>query len=139
MAFSTKIVELRKEKGLSQMALSQKLGVHQQIVSGWERGKNMPQVESLIRLAELFKVSIDYLLLENVPREGTHKIDDFELYEVFRKADSLPDKQKEIVRELVTSVVFRHIVRSAEERSAPKQKDQKDFDKPALRKVAGKR
>src|SRR5262245_31900634 len=123
MSFATKVVELRKEKGLSQIELAQKLGVGQQIVSGWETGKNMPQVERLIKLAELFKVSLDYLLMENVPREGTHKIDDFELYEVFRKADSLPDKEKEIVRELVASVVFRHIVKAAEEKSANKQKD----------------
>lgn len=56
------IQELRKEKGLTQMALSQKLGVTDRAVSKWERGKSFPDVSMLKPLAETLDVSVSELL-----------------------------------------------------------------------------
>jgi transcriptional regulator with XRE-family HTH domain len=138
MALSEKIVQLRKEKDWSQTELGERVGVDQQIISGWERGKNMPHIESLVKLALLFEVSVDYILFDNVPREGTHRIDDFPLYELFRKAESLPEKEKEVVKELVSALLFRCIVKTAEEKSINQKAESKQGAAP-LRKVAGKR
>ena len=57
-----KIKQLRIEKGLSQAKLAEKLNVHQTAVSQWEKGRTMPDIEIAQRMAELFNVTLDYLL-----------------------------------------------------------------------------
>ena len=54
--------DLRARKRISQAALAEVLEVTQQAVQRWERGKARPDVESLEKLSDYFKVSTDYLL-----------------------------------------------------------------------------
>ena len=61
------ISALRREKNMTQMELAEKLDVSFQAVSGWERGKSMPDVSRLPELAELFGVSIAEILGEDAP------------------------------------------------------------------------
>ena len=62
MEIGTRIRLLRKEKGISQDALAQQLGVTYQAVSKWENGSTMPDITMLPIIARFFTVSIDYLL-----------------------------------------------------------------------------
>ena len=56
------IIKLERNKlGLSQSEFSKKMGVTQQTLSNWENGNRMPDIETIIELADLFGVSIDYL------------------------------------------------------------------------------
>lgn len=54
--------ELRKQKGITQIELAQTLGVKQTTVSKWEVDKATPDYSTLIKLAEFYGVSADYLL-----------------------------------------------------------------------------
>lgn len=56
-----KIRELREEYQLTQKELAQKLGNVQRNVSNWESGASEPDCETILKLAEIFKVSIDEL------------------------------------------------------------------------------
>ncbi len=62
MSISEKITNLRKEKGLSQEAFAEALGVSRQSVSKWESGSALPDTDKIIAMSELFGVSTDYLL-----------------------------------------------------------------------------
>jgi len=62
MRFEEKIVELRKQKGLSQEELAEQLGVSRQAVSRWELGQTLPDIPNLLQLCDLFGVSADYLV-----------------------------------------------------------------------------
>ena len=62
MHFSEKLIRLRAEKGLSQEGLANELGVSRQAVSKWEAGAAMPELAKLIAIAQLFDVSLDYLV-----------------------------------------------------------------------------
>lgn len=62
MDFGIRIQNLRKEKGLSQEALAQQLGVSRQAVSKWETGEGYPEMDKIILLSDLFQVSLDYLI-----------------------------------------------------------------------------
>lgn len=62
MKFSEKLYEIRKNSGLSQEELAEKIGVSRQSVSKWETGQAMPEYEKLLALCEYFKVSVDSLL-----------------------------------------------------------------------------
>ena len=62
MMFQRRIKELRKQAGLSQKALAQKLFISQQSVGKWESGLSKPTPDALSNLANLFDVTTDYLL-----------------------------------------------------------------------------
>ncbi|MBO5328148.1 MAG: helix-turn-helix transcriptional regulator [Clostridia bacterium] len=59
---TNKFKELRKEKGLTQFELAQKLNIDQTTISKWELNKALPDTTMLLKLANLFNVSTDYLL-----------------------------------------------------------------------------
>lgn len=71
MAISEKILNLRKERGLSQEAFAEMLGVSRQSVSRWESGAAVPDIDKIILLSELFGVSTDYLLKPDQPLSAT--------------------------------------------------------------------
>ncbi|MDO5423991.1 MAG: helix-turn-helix transcriptional regulator [Eubacteriales bacterium] len=60
--FGDIVQSLRKSYGLSQVQLSQKLGVTKQAVSNWENNNILPSINMLIRISNYFSVSCDYLL-----------------------------------------------------------------------------
>ena len=66
MTTGEKIVHLRISNGISQEQLAKLLKVSRQSVSKWESDKSQPEIEKIIKLAELFKVSIDELLHDNI-------------------------------------------------------------------------
>lgn len=57
-----RITKLRKDAQLSQSDLAEKIGVSQQTISKYEQGTREPDISTLLRLSQLFNVSIDYLL-----------------------------------------------------------------------------
>jgi transcriptional regulator with XRE-family HTH domain len=59
-----KIQELRLKRNLSQSDLADKLGVSRQAVSKWERDEGLPDLYNIKRLAEIFKVSVDELVMD---------------------------------------------------------------------------
>jgi len=64
LTMGEKIQALRKQKNLSQEALAAKLNVTRQAVSKWERGESVPELDIVVKLSEIFAVSLDYLLKE---------------------------------------------------------------------------
>ena len=59
---ANKIKILRENKGLSQKALADKLGITRSSVNAWEQGISVPSTQYIVELAHLFEVSTDYLL-----------------------------------------------------------------------------
>ena len=57
-----RILELRKQNGMSQEQLAEKLQVTRQTISKWESDKSIPDVTILITLSEIFGVSLDFLI-----------------------------------------------------------------------------
>lgn len=66
MILADKLIALRKKAGYSQEELAEKMGVTRQSVSKWESGQSIPDIEKIIRISDLFEVSIDYLLRDNI-------------------------------------------------------------------------
>ena len=62
MNIGKNIRDLRKEMGISQTVLAEKLCTTQDTISLWELGKSYPDVLSLVALAKFFNVTTDYLL-----------------------------------------------------------------------------
>ena len=62
MEFNEKLQELRKQRGLTQEELAEKLYVSRTAISKWESGRGYPNIESLKAIAKFFEVTVDELL-----------------------------------------------------------------------------
>ena len=69
MILADKIIQLRKKQGWSQEELAEQLGVSRQAVSKWEGAQSTPDLNKVLALSELFGVSTDYLLREDLGEE----------------------------------------------------------------------
>ena len=60
MIFSGKLQLIRKNKGLAQEELAEKLSVSRQAVAKWESGQVYPEIANFIQISNLFNVTVDY-------------------------------------------------------------------------------
>lgn len=86
MNISEKILSLRKANNLTQEELAEQLNVSRQSVSKWESDQAVPEVDKLIALSEIFKVTTDYLLKPS-------QIDELSI-----KTEMLEKQQKEMMQ-----------------------------------------
>lgn len=63
MDFNNRLYTLRKQKGMSQEELANRLNVSRQTISKWEVGDSTPDMERLVALSDLFGISLDELVL----------------------------------------------------------------------------
>lgn len=68
---ANRLAARRRNAGLSQEALADKIGVSRQAVSKWERSESSPDTDNLIALAALYNVSLDELLYSDVAKDCT--------------------------------------------------------------------
>ena len=69
MILADKIIYLRKKAGWSQEELAEKMGVSRQSISKWEGALSVPDMNRILKLSELFDVSTDYLLRDEMEEE----------------------------------------------------------------------
>lgn len=88
MILADKIMNLRKRNGWSQEELAEKLGVSRQSISKYEGAQSVPDLDKLLKLSEIFGVSTDYLLKDELEMEeyvSDHATEDYEEAERPRK------------------------------------------------------
>ena len=95
MEFSERLKNLRKEAGFTQVDVASKLGISQPAYASWERGVKKPTQENLVKIAQVFNVSIDYLVGNS--EEKLDELDNIEL--LFRmNSKGLTDEEKAIFK-----------------------------------------
>lgn len=70
---SMRIRELRKQAKLSQEMMAEKIGVSRQAITKWETGLGVPDIENLVAIADLFKLSLDELMGRDIEHEALAK------------------------------------------------------------------
>ena len=90
MSFHSKMIKLRKIKGLTQENFANEVGVSRQSVYKWESGQSYPEVEKLLKIARTFGVTVDDMLNDemDVDRQG-----------VMRPAEEVKAEEERIARE----------------------------------------
>ena len=83
MTFAEKLKFIRKQAGMSQEQLAEKLGVSRQAVTKWETDAGIPDIENIMAISALFDISIDELLSNE---RGAKKPTDY-LYESITEYD----------------------------------------------------
>lgn len=56
------IKKFRKARGLSQIELGERLGVTQQVITNWERNLREPTIETLLKIAGIFEITLEHLV-----------------------------------------------------------------------------
>lgn len=89
MKFTDIIIELMKQEGLSQKELAEKINVTEASMSRYIKGERIPRIDVLVKLANVFNVSIEYL-------QGLKEVDDFNEIKriVARNSKNMTDEQK---------------------------------------------
>ena len=108
MVLAERIKRLRQEHNMTQGELAAKIGLHQKQISAYERGRNIPSTEVLIKLAEVFNVTLDYLAFESKGQPAKLNIQDRELLKRFEVLDGLSDHDKDFVKEVIDLIILKN-------------------------------
>jgi transcriptional regulator with XRE-family HTH domain len=108
MSFVERIRQLRQQRRWSQAKLSKKLNVHQKQISGYERRIHAPSVELLIRMAELFNVSLDYIAFVGREEKTMAPIADRELMQAVQEIDQLPTEDKDTFKAVLNTFIVKY-------------------------------
>lgn len=105
MPFAQRLLALRKDRGLSQQALADRVGLHVTLVRRYEAGKTQPSIDALRRIALALSVSADVLLFDDDERAPS---DDLRLH--LEAIEHMPPEQQHIIREVLDALVLRQQV-----------------------------
>ncbi|MCP4049758.1 MAG: helix-turn-helix transcriptional regulator [bacterium] len=103
LTFGEKLMLLRKKKSISQKKLAELLGIAIQNMPRYEKDDYLPKPEILIKLADIFGVSIDYLLIDSHQNPEPMNILDTELLQLVKAIDNLNENEKNRLKNLVKS------------------------------------
>lgn len=70
--FGERLRELREESEMTQEQLGKLLNITKQAISNYEKGENEPTLDTLVKMADIFNVSLDYLLCRTNQRVNLH-------------------------------------------------------------------
>jgi transcriptional regulator with XRE-family HTH domain len=113
MTLGEKIKQLRKEKGFSQSVLEKRSGVNAKLLSKYENGRIIPTADTLRKIAEGLEISADYLLFNNVPKNGLSPLKDLELFEKFKEVELMDPENRTTIKSLIDAVLIKTKVQAA--------------------------
>jgi transcriptional regulator with XRE-family HTH domain len=113
MTLGEKIKQLRKEKGYSQTFLEKKSGVNSRLLSKYENGRIIPTADTLRKIVEGLDISADYLIFNNVPKDGRCQLSDLELFERFKEVERMDSENRKMIVNLIDAVIIKTKVQQA--------------------------
>lgn len=100
-----RIQELRKKNNLTQQELAKRISIsHPQIVR-YEKKDVQPPADVLSRMADVFNVSIDYLVNGNKSDKVEQTLKDAELIKQFKQLDQLPEDEKKSILKVLSALI----------------------------------
>jgi transcriptional regulator with XRE-family HTH domain len=108
MSLAKKIVQLRKERNLTQKELASIVGVHFSHMSRYERGISLPSIDVVKKLAQMFHVSADYLLFDDSQALVRASIADQELLQQFERLSRMSEREKTAVKTVLEAMILKH-------------------------------
>lgn len=99
-----RLFELRSEQSLSQRQIAKMLNISQATYNNWENGKTEPSIEDLIKISNFFKVSVDYLI-DNQVEETAICTGDCELRKVYRSIQKLGEDELSALSVIIEKMV----------------------------------
>jgi transcriptional regulator with XRE-family HTH domain len=108
--FGEKLKALRKERGWSQDELGRRAGIHGRHVGKYEIGRAMPNAETVVQLAKVLGVSIDYLLRDDLDEDAAPAgaLRDQELLRKFAAVEQMDEEDRRVIASLIDAYIKKH-------------------------------
>ncbi|MEQ2017754.1 helix-turn-helix transcriptional regulator [Photorhabdus bodei] len=103
MSIANRLVALRKQKGLSQQALADAIGIHVTQVKRYEGGISLPSLEAIKKIAQTLRVTTDSLIFEE-----DELLPDADLALQFQAINNMQPEQREVIRELLEGMIIKY-------------------------------
>lgn len=103
MSIANRLVALRKQKGLTQQALADALGLHITQIKRYEAGISQPSLEALKKLSQTFRVTTDSLVFEPQELEP-----DEDLRLQFHAVKDMPDAERQVIKQLLEGMIIKY-------------------------------
>ena len=104
--FAKRLKELREERKITQSRLSELLGIDPRAYNRWERSDTVPQLETLVKIADVLQVTLDELVGRS-ETTSPPQIRNQRLMELYQKLDLLNDEDQKAAIVLIDSLVTR--------------------------------
>ena len=111
--FPHHLAALRKERGLTQLALAERVAMHISQIRRYESGQSQPTLDAIRKLAMALNVSADMLLFEKDERGPG---EDLKLQ--FEAASRLDPEEQQVIRSVIESIILRNTMKEASRRFA---------------------
>lgn len=108
MTLGERLKRLRQEKNWTQAELADQLKIHQKQLSGYERDVHVPSTEVLMKIADLFNVSLDYLAFDKASENKRFQLGDRDLMVKFEEIDKLSEKDKTTIKAILDTFILKH-------------------------------
>ena len=109
MNLGQRIQELRKKANLSQGDLASKIEISYPQMSRYEIKNVQPPADVLKRLADVFGVSIDYLVNGTLEQKAERSLDDNELLQQFKEVEQMNDDDRSTIKKLIDAFITKNI------------------------------
>ena len=103
MSLPTRLIALRKERGLTQQKMADTIGIHVNSLKKYEAGQAQPSLEAFRKMALALHVSTDFLLFDDYERVPS---DDLALQ--IEAVNQMPDDEQMVIREVLESLIIKY-------------------------------
>jgi transcriptional regulator with XRE-family HTH domain len=107
------LARIRKARRLTQLQLADLVDVQPRLISRWETGESKPQLDHLVRLAEVLEVSLDELVKgDGAGPPSGFDVGNKRLKELCRQVDRLPEEDQDVVCHVMDSLIRKEQVKA---------------------------
>ncbi|MEW5251359.1 helix-turn-helix domain-containing protein [Microbulbifer discodermiae] len=103
MSIAKRLAEFRKQKGLTQQALADAIGLHVTQVKRYEAGSSQPSLEAIKKIAKTLRVTTDSLIFEEGELEP-----ETDLALQFQAIRQMPDEEKQVIKQLLEGMIIKY-------------------------------
>jgi transcriptional regulator with XRE-family HTH domain len=103
--FAARLREAREARQMTQARLAELLDVDRRVYNRWERSASLPQLDAVVRIAQVLQTSVDSLVGLEPPTEP--RIHNQKLHALYEQMDSLSDEDQQALIVLMDSLVKR--------------------------------
>ena len=103
--FSIRLKGLRQKQKLSQTELGQKINTHYTNIGKYERGESLPSANKLRQLAEVLRVTTDYLIEGKIIEVAKTKLEDKDLLQMFTEIEQFDQDDKDTIKKLIDAFI----------------------------------
>jgi len=108
MNFPTQLIQLRKQRSLTQQQMADEVGIHVNQIKRYEAGTTQPTLDALVKITKSLHISMDNLVFGENEREP---IDDLKLQ--FEALSQFDDEDRKVAKAVLESLILKHNAKRA--------------------------